>query len=62
MLYRKQQERKWKNICSMGENIWRRNFILSMQEMMNGEGKGGKLMEKENIFFFYEKESGQYCK
>ena len=50
ILYRKQQERRGKDICSMEDNNLRGNFILSMQEMMNGEGKGGKHGEGGHIF------------
>ena len=49
-MYRKQQERRGKDICSMEDNNWRGNFILSMQEMMIGEGKGGIHGEGEHIF------------
>ena len=31
-------------------NIWRRKIYFFSEEKKNGEGKGGKYLEKENIF------------
>ena len=36
------------------ENIWRRKIDSFVEEKKNGEGKGRKCVEKENIFSFLE--------
>ena len=35
----------------MVENIWRRKLFFFAEEKKNGEGNGGKYLEKVSIFF-----------
>ena len=39
--------------------IWRRKIYFFAKKKVNGEGKGGKYLEKENVFFAGKKNSGK---
>ena len=39
--------------------IWKRKIYFSAKKKVNGEGKGGKCLEKENVFFAEEKNNGK---
>ena len=49
-----------KGMRRKGRKIFAEGKYILMEEKKNGEGKGGKYLERENIFFGGEGKGGKY--